>query len=88
MGFGTTYKSQANPILSASLILAIDLWDSGCAGPRALRTVRIGAYRCAMGICTERILFLGGYGVYLNTGRALCFIEITSIPGKAWAHGN
>ena len=40
-----SYKSQANPILCASLILAIDLWDFGCEawGLRTVRTVRIGA---------------------------------------------
>ena len=60
-GFGTTYKSQANPVLSASLILAIDLWDFGCAGLRTVSIVCVGAYRCTVGICAGAHSILGGY---------------------------
>ena len=56
-GFGITYNSKANPILSAVWIWAIGLWDFGCAGLRTLRIVRIGAYRK---YARERILFFGG----------------------------
>ena len=56
-GFGTTYKSQANPILSASLIWAIDLWDFSCAG---LRTVRIGGQWEMR--AEARSVFRGQYG--------------------------
>ena len=53
-GFGITYNSKANPILSASWIWAIGLWIFGRAG---LRIVRIGAYRK---YARQRILFWGG----------------------------
>ena len=56
-GFGITYNSKANPILSANWIWAIDLRDFGRAGLRTVRIVRIGAYRK---YARERILFFGG----------------------------
>ena len=80
-GFGTTYKSQPNLILSASLILAIDLWDFGCAGLGTVRTVRIGlgtgtgahAYRCVVGICAGANSSFGGY-FRIAGGRLRCVL--------------
>ena len=69
-GLGTTYKSQANPALSASPILAIDLWDFGCTGLRAARIVRLGAYRCtcAAAICAGAQSNF--WGLFSNSRRA------------------
>ena len=52
------------------------------------------AYRCVVEICAAahpfKSFFWGGI-FWISGGRcgpALCFIKITSIPGKAWTHAN
>ena len=37
--FGVTYNSQANPTPAAGVGWAMGLWDFGCAGLRAVRTI-------------------------------------------------